>query len=370
MARPEPFEVDPRRYEVSRRRFLRNLTATAAAVPFLGGLAEVLTERGAAAQTYRGDSSHPMFGKHPAYKFTFVNHVTTNTFFTPTRNGIADAAAILGIPTPLWTGSTTSVVAQMVTAIDQAVAANVDGIATTLIDPVAFTNPVDSALTKGIPVIAYNADEPGNNRLAYVGQNNLTAGAAAAERIVKVTKKGDLIGMVIATPGSGNIQPRIDGALPTFKAAGLDTAVVDGGPLEPGEITAVESWYVGHKDVKFLYSVDDGDSVAVADTIVKYGLKGKVGGSGWDVEVPVLQGVQNGSLAFTIDQQAYLQGFVPTIQLFLYQISAGLMKPCDTDTGLGFVTSANVAPYLAHPTLFEGSGTAQTAYPPPKTISY
>jgi simple sugar transport system substrate-binding protein len=110
--------------------------------------------------------------------------------------------------------------------------------------------------------------------------------------------------------------------------------------------------------------------VAVADTIKKYNLKGKVGGSGWDVEVPVLQGVKSGQLNFTIDQQAYLQGFVPTIQLFLYQISAGLMKPCNTDTGLGFVTSANVGPYLAHATRFEGSGVAETALAPPSAIAY
>jgi simple sugar transport system substrate-binding protein len=176
--------------------------------------------------------------------------------------------------------------------------------------------------------------------------------------------------MVIATPGSGNIQPRIDGALPIFKAAGLDTAVVDGGALQPPEITAVEAWYAGHKDVKFMYAVDDGDSVAVADCISKNNLKGKVGGSGWDVEVAVLQGVQDASLTFTIDQQAYLQGFIPTVQLFLYQLSAGLMKPCNTDTGLGFVTSANVAPYLAHPTRYEGSGSAGTDYKPPATIGF
>ena len=58
--------------------------------------------------------------------------------------------------------------------------------------------------------------------------------------------------------------------------------------------------------------------------------------------------MQKKNLLFTIDQQAYLQGFVPTIQLFLYNISGGLMKPCNTDTGLGFVTSANVGAYLAH----------------------
>jgi len=348
---------------------LRNAGVAAASVPFLGGMMEVLTERGAAAQTHH-DESHPLFAKHSAYKFTFVNHVTTNSFFTPTQYGMADAAAILGIPTPLWTGSTTSSVSQMVTAFNQAIAAGVSGIASTLIDPVAFNAPTHHALSKGIPVIAYNADEAGNSRLAYIGQNNLTAGAAAAARIAKVVPKGGLVGMVIATPGSGNIQPRIDGALPVFKAAGLHTAVVDGGALEPGEITAVEAWYTGHKDVKFLYAVDDGDSVAVADTIQKYNLKGKVGGSGWDVEVPVLQGVKSGHLTFTIDQQAYLQGFIPTVQLFLYQISAGLMSPCNTDTGLGFVTTANVAPYLAHKTRFEGSGVAASAYPPPAMIAY
>jgi simple sugar transport system substrate-binding protein len=369
MGKFEPHEVDPKQYEVSRRRFLRNAGMAAAMVPLLGGMTEVLTERGAAAQTAH-DESHPLLAKHPSYKFTFVNHVTTNTFFTPTKYGIADAATLLGIPTPLWTGSTDSIVSQMVTAFDQAIAAGVNGIAAALIDPVAFNTPTDNALSKGIPVISYNADEPGNNRLAYVGQNNLTAGAAAAEIIVKAVPKGSLVGMVIATPGSGNIQPRINGALPVFKKAGLDTAVVDGTAAQPAEITAVEAWYTGHKDVKFLYSVDDGDAVAVADTIKKYNLKGKVGGSGWDVEVPVLQGVQSGELTFTIDQQAYLQGFVPTIQMFLYQVSAGLMKPCNTDTGLGFVTKANVAPYLAHATRFEGSGVAQTTFAPPSKIAY
>jgi len=53
--------------------------------------------------------------------------------------------------------------------------------------------------------------------------------------------------------------------------------VVDGTAAQPTEITAVEAWYTGHKDVKFLYSVDDETPVAVADTIKKYNLKGKSG---------------------------------------------------------------------------------------------
>ncbi len=369
MARNEQHEVDPKLYEVSRRRFLRNAGVAAASVPFLGSMMEILSERGASAQTFT-DESHPLFAAHPAYQFTFVNHVTTNTFFTATQYGMQDAARILGIPTPQWTGSQNSIVSQMVTAMDQAIAAKRKGIALAIIDPIAFNSPTNRALTSGIPVIAYNADEPGNNRLAYVGQNNLTAGAAAAEKIVKVTKKGDLVACVIATPGSGNIQPRVDGAVPIFNKAGLEHVIVAGGAAQTAELANVDAWYLGHKNVKFMYTVDSGDSIAVATVINKYKLKGKVGGSGWDVGTPVLQQVAAGGLSFSIDQQAYLQGFVPTVQLFLYQISAGLMKPCNTDTGLGFVEKSNVGPYLAHTTRFEGSGAAQSAYAPPARIAY
>ncbi|HYA45061.1 MAG TPA: hypothetical protein VED59_05605, partial [Acidimicrobiales bacterium] len=106
-----------------------------------------------------------------------------------------------------------------------------------------------------------------------------------------------------------------------------------------------------------------------ATTIAKYNLKGKVGGAGWDVGTTVLEGCKSGDLLFSIDQQAYLQGFVPTVQLFLYNISAGLMKPCPTDTGLGYVTTATAGAYLSHSTRFEGSGSAETVFPPPSKIS-
>ena len=80
-----------------------------------------------------------------------------------------------------------SIVNQMVSAFNSAIAAKADGIGCCLIDNTAFNTPVDTALSKGIPVIAYNADvSPGtkNNRMAYIGQNNLTAGAAVGQAIL------------------------------------------------------------------------------------------------------------------------------------------------------------------------------------------
>src|SRR5215469_7312550 len=85
------------------------------------------------------------FPKTPAWQFWFVNHVTTNSFFTPTQYGMADAAALFGLPTPKWTGSANSVASEMVSAINSAVAAKAAGIATTLTNSTSFTTPVGNA---------------------------------------------------------------------------------------------------------------------------------------------------------------------------------------------------------------------------------
>jgi simple sugar transport system substrate-binding protein len=358
--------------EFSRRRFLRRAGGAAAAVPLYAGLADILSEQGASAATYRRNSDHAVFASHPKYHFVMVNHVTTNSFFTATIYGIQDACAITGCSYQ-WTGSANSIVSQMVSAFNTAIAGKAKGIGCCLIDNTAFNKPVDSALSHGIPVIAYNADVSAgtpNNRMSYVGQNNLTAGAAVAVQILKQAKKGDLVAGIIATPGTGNIQPRIDGAKPVLTKAGIKfvevgTSATEGSP----EYNKISSWYAGHKDVKFMFAVDSGDSNALAQLVQKNKLKGKVGAAGWDVGTPVVQGINAGNLTFTIDQQAYLQGFDTIMQLYLYNISGGLMKPTNTDTGLGIVVKSNVKPYLAQ-NRFEGTSSKQQALTPPPAIPH
>jgi simple sugar transport system substrate-binding protein len=364
-----PIDVGDAQRELSRRRFLKYAGASAAAIPAYAGMMGVLSEDASAA-TLKANGHIAQFAHHPKYHFVMVNHVTTNSFFTATIYGIQDACAILGCGYT-WTGSNNSIVSQMVSAFNSAIASHAAGIGCCLIDNTAFNNPVDSALSHGIPVIAYNADvSPGtkNNRMAYVGQNNLTAGAAVAAEILKLgVGKGDLVGGIIATPGTGNIQPRLDGAKPVFAKAGVKfqevgTSATEGAP----EYNKISAWYAGHKDAKFMMAVDSGDSNAVAQFIQKQKLKGKVGASVWDVGLPVCQAINAGYVSTTVDQQAYLQGFDTIMQLFLYNVSGGLMKPTNTDTGLGIVTKANVKPYLAS-NRFEGTAAgAKTLNPPSK----
>ena len=312
------------------------------------------------------------FGNSNKNKFVMVNHVTTNSFFTATIYGCQDACALTGSSFQ-WTGSTDSIVNQMVSAFNSATAAKANGIGCCLIDNTAFNAPTDQALGAGIPVIAYNADVAEgskNNRMCYIGQNNLTAGAAVGEAILKAgIKSGDKVGGIIATPGTGNIQPRIDGAKPVLTKAGVNfievgTSATEGAP----EYNKISAWYAGNKDVKWMMAVDSGDSNAVAQFIQKEGLQGKVGASVWDVGTPVVNAIHAGYVTATIDQQAYLQGFQTIMQLFLWNVSGGLMKPTNTDTGLGIVTKDNVTPYLT-PNRFEGTSASKKALSTPSSIA-
>jgi simple sugar transport system substrate-binding protein len=298
-------------------------------------------------------SDASIFGAQKAYKFVFVNHVTTNPFFTPTQNGIADACALLGC-TSQWTGSASSNVPQMVTAFNSAITAGADGIACAMIDPKAFTGPTASALAKKIPVVSYNADEP-NGRLAYIGQDLFVSGQQMGEKIKKLVPSGN-VALFIATPGSANIQPRIDGAISALKGSGTKYKVVATGAALPAELTTIDTFWTGHTTYKGLFAVDGGSTQAVFQTIQKHGLRAKgIKGGGYDLTPITQQLLAAGQGDFTIDQQPYLQGFLPTLELFLYQASKHLSGIADVDTGLKFLSKTTVVPYNSTKSRYEGT---------------
>ena len=304
-------------------------------------------------------SSEGNFPAHPKWKFVFVNHVTTNAFFTPTQYGIQDACALLGC-TYQWTGSENAVVAEMVDAFNAAVSSKADGIAVALTDKTAFNKPVQNALAAGIPVVSYNADATGNARMAYIGQDLYQSGFQLGQKLAGLVKSGTVAGF-IATPGQLNIQPRIDGATAALKqfAPGVTVTPIATGATVDVELPAIDAYYNGHKNVAAMFAVDGGSTQSLATTMDKYGLAGKIPACGFDLEPKTLQEIQKGNLNFTIDQQPYLQGFIPVVQLFLYKLSGGLMQPAETDTGLLFVTKDNVGPYLNTQSRFEGSSSAE-----------
>jgi simple sugar transport system substrate-binding protein len=336
--------------DIDRRSFLRRTALTGVAA---GSVSTILAACGSSASS--GGGSSGIFGSHPSYKFVFVNHVTTNPFFTPTQYGAADASKLLGCSYQ-WTGSESSNVNQMVNALNSAVTAKADGIAVALIDLHAFNSPVEAALNAGIPVVAYNADAAGNGRLAYIGQDLKKAG----EKIASEVSSGE-VALFIATPGSANLQPRIEGAEKAVKASGkpITLHTVATGAAVPAELSTIDAYWVGHKSTKGMYAVDGGSTESLAKVMQKYGLAGKgVKSGGFDLTEQTQNLVKAGDLGFTIDQQPYLQGFLPVLQLFMYKVSGTLSGLAETDTGLKFLNKETVGPYLTSKSRYEGTSTA------------
>src|SRR5664279_4638377 len=146
----------------------------------------------ASASSGGGSAAAGIFGSSKPYKFTLVNHVTTNPFFTPTQSGAADACKLLGCSYQ-WTGSQTSNVNEMVNAFNSAISAGSNGIGVSLVDLHAFNSPTDKALAGGIPVVAYNADAAGNSRLAYIGQDLFVSGQEMGNHIAELVPSGDVV---------------------------------------------------------------------------------------------------------------------------------------------------------------------------------
>ncbi len=351
----------------TRRKLLKGtglVSATAAASALLAACSSSSSPASAAAKDTAGN-----FPKTPSWQFWFVNHVTTNSFFTPTQYGFADAAALLDLPTPKWTGSTTSVASQMVAQINAAVSAKAAGIATTLINSSSFTTPVANAMSAGIPVLSYNADgvvsksgvpDIGCNRLAYVGQALFTSGQQLGERIKSEVPTPGEIAIFIETPGTANIQPRFDGANSILSPLGYKVSEIATTTVPATILANEKAFLLAHKP-KGAYAVDSTSTSFLAQALSETGMSSLPNG-GFDTVPQTLTNIADGKTGFTIYQDPYLQGFLPT--LYLYNISGGTLVPSDTDTGLSFITKSNLAEYNKA-SRFQGSTTAQKYLPRP-----
>src|SRR5580698_6495212 len=316
----------------------RRLLAGTGLVSAAGAASALLAACSSSSSTHAAvasNGSNP-FPAVPNQKYYFNNHADTNEFFTPTKYGYSDAVALLGLPAPTWGGSATSADSEMVSFMNTAISAKAGGIATSVIDS-SMATPVKNAMDAGIPVVTYNADgiythgvpQIYTNRLAYVGQALYLSGQAMGEQIKTLVPGGGEIAIFIATPGSGNIQPRYDGAVSVLGSSYTVHEVATGAATGQ-ELSAEKAFLAGHKTIKGAFAVDAGSTELLGQALASSGLT--VPNGGFDTTPTTLTNIEGGKTDFTIYQDPYLQGFLPTLQFFLYNISGGTISPSDTDT--------------------------------------
>ena len=232
-----------------RRALMRGVTAGSVAASLAGGAGPA------------GAAEAGPFPPHPRWKFVFVNHVTANPFFVPCQYGIQDACALLGCDYQ-WTGSETSDVAQMVNAMNTAIAGKADAIAVCLVDPKGFDRPVENALAAGIPVFSYNADSQDQQapRLYRPGSVPVRPDDGRAHRQAgRLGQGGDLH----RDTGQLNLQPRFDGAMDSIKKSGADiqATMIATDPTANERCRRSDAYYLGNQDVKGMFGIGGGDTM-------------------------------------------------------------------------------------------------------------
>ena len=339
---------------IDRSNFLSRAGAGAAGF----SLAQMLGPAAALAGDGGGD-----FPAHPRWRFVFVSHETLDPLFVATQFGAQDAAALVRC-TMQWSGSPRGSVKETVKALRSAISDKADGIAVSVLDGAAIAPVADSAARAGIPLVAFNVDSGSSGRrYAYVGENPRASGVNVGVEIARLAPTGTV---VLFAPQQAKTwtERRLQGILTGLAAsrrAPAATVVRLSGDAAKQQ-SAVEKAYARERGIRGLFAVDGLGTLACGRAISHLGLSAKgVKGGGYDLLPDDLELVADGTLDFVVDQQPYVQGFAPVLQLFLARISQGVVVPWDTETSV-LLRRSDVRMFLATKSRFEGSSSRQ-AYP-------
>ena len=277
-----------------------------------------------------------------------VHGATSNEFWQPVKKGFEDACAKIQADCQMLFTSTNGSIEQQAANMEAALAKHPDALITAIADDNAFNKIISEARANGVIVIATNADHTkgaaGNARQAYVGQGLSAAGYSLAKYMAtKFPKDGPVRVLVgINDPSANWSTQRAAGilkGLDEYKAAnpGRDI-IID--KLDSGGDNAVAADRVGaylsaHPDTT-AYLETGSQDVAVAHVLKDRGIApGKILLGGFDVESDVMQAMKAGWIQAHVDQQPYMQGFMPVMEVYLAK-TVGL-APADINTGLGLV---------------------------------
>jgi simple sugar transport system substrate-binding protein len=337
-----------------RSHFLRRAGAGAAGF----SLVQLLGPAAALAGDGGGD-----FSAHPRWRFVFVSHNTLDPLFVATQFGAQDAAALVRCTTQ-WSGSPRGSVKETVKALRSAISHKADGIAVSILDGAAIAPVADSAARAGIPLVAFNVDSASSGRrYAYVGENPRASGVNVGVEIARLAPTGTVVLFApqqAKTWTERRLQGILTGLAASRRAPAATVVRLSGDAAKQQSV--VEKAYARERGIRGLFAVDGLGTLACGRAISHLGLRAKgVKGGGYDLLPDDLELVADGTLDFVVDQQPYVQGFAPVLQLFLARISQGVVVPWDTETSV-LLRRSDVRMFLATKSRFEGSSSRQ-AYP-------
>src|SRR6476646_5284157 len=275
-------------------------------------------------------------------KIAVVTHGDTGSFWSVFKAGVDQAKKDLGSRgvnvTQVYANNDVS---KQVSGINAAIASKVNVIATSVPDASALKDPLTKASAKGIEIITVNSGLGAFDTLptyeVHVGQTEDVAGQGAGKQFKKAGAKKVLI--VIHEASNSGLQQRADGVKKVLGGSAVKVLTIPKAKSDiPGTKAKVQAAFRADKSLDAFLGLDPDVTIPCLDVIPKGTKAGTfdVGGA--------IKEIQKGRMLFAIDQQQYLQGYLPVVFGVLYLTNlntVGNGQP--VLTGPGIINKGNAA---------------------------
>lgn len=262
----------------------------------------------------------------------------SSPFWTVVRNGIDAARRQVDVNVDYRAPDVYSV-QRMAELVDEAIASEPDALVLSLPDQ-RIAVAARRAVVEGIPTVTINSGgemSRATGAITHIGQPEDRAGLEAGRRLARAGVRRGLC--VNHEVGNGALDVRCAGFARAVRAAGGTTRVVGVDVKSGGAARRLAEALRGNVDGVLALSADGAQAVLDAQRIAG---RPDLELATFDLSPEVLDAVKDGRLIFTVDQQPFLQGYLPVV-LLSQRVRYGLFPvPEDVlDTGPNFVTKDN-----------------------------
>lgn len=276
-------------------------------------------------------------------RYVLVSHAPdSDSWWNVIKNGIALAGKQMNV-TVEYRNPPTGDIGDMARLIDQAAASKPNAIITTLADFDALKGPIKAAVAQGIDVIIMNTGTPEQARevgaLMYVGQPEYDAGLAAGRRA-----KGEGVTSFVCVDHAIQ-QPTVAERCKGYAdglGVKLGDSLMDSG-TDPAEIkNKVLAYLTSHPDVNGILTLGPVSADPTIAALKEKGIAGKIHFGTFDLGPEIVKAIKDGTIKWGIDQQPFLQAYLPVVILANYD-RYGVLPGNNINSGPGFVTKDGLA---------------------------
>jgi len=284
-----------------------------------------------------GASAGP--GQAGTFTFAMVSHGSAgDKFWDVVKNGWEQAGKDLGVTVTYQSSGDPQRQSQL---IDAAVSQKVNGLVVSMANPDALRPSIEAAVKAGIPVITINSgvDKSAEfGAIAHVGQTETVAGEGAGRKFAQKGARHLLC--VVHEAGNIGLEQRCAGARSTFGGT-VENLQVNVSDLA-GTTNTIAAKLQSDPSIDAVLTLNNGVATAAVNAAAQAN-RGDVAIGTFDVDSAVLDAISAGKIFFAVDQQPYLQGYLPVVQLYLYLTNGNTVGGGQPVlTGPGFIDASNV----------------------------